>query len=72
VFSIFLLYTKSVGVLKGCIFGPKFINVCINVVSDSDCNSSCVLLADDLKYFHNICYVEDCKLLQFDFDAVHK
>ena len=69
-FSIFLSYTKIVGVLKGCIFGPKFINVCINVC-DSDCNSSCVLLADDFKFFH-ICYVEDCKLLQFDFDAVHK
>jgi hypothetical protein len=48
----------------------SFLNVCINAVCDSDCNSSCVLLADDFKFFHNIGYVEDCKLLQFDSDAV--
>ena len=41
-------------------------------VCDSDCNSSCVLSAEDFKFLHYICHVKDCKLLQFDFDAVQK
>jgi len=70
--SLFLSYTKSFSVHKGCILGPLFINVYINTVCHSDCNSSCVLLAEDFKCFHNIYHVKDCKLLQFDFDTVQK
>jgi hypothetical protein len=48
----------------------KLFNVYINAVCDSDFSCSCVLLAEDLKFFHNIGHVEGCKLLQFHFDAV--
>jgi hypothetical protein len=69
-FSLFPSYTKNSGARDGCILDPQIFNICINVVRDSDFNCSCVVLNEDIKFFHIINNVEGCKVLQFNFDAV--
>jgi hypothetical protein len=49
---------------------PLTFNIFINDICESIHNSQCLLFADDLKIYHSISDVDDCKLLQRDIDSV--
>jgi hypothetical protein len=60
-------YLVKCGVPQGSTLGPLLF---INDICDSVHNSQSLLFADDLKSYHSISDVDDCKLLQHDIDSL--
>jgi hypothetical protein len=67
---LFSILVKS-GAPQGSTLGPLLFNIFINDICNSIHNSMYLLLADDLKIYHTIINVDDCKLLQHDIKSVH-
>jgi hypothetical protein len=58
------------GVPQRSTLGPLLFNIFINDICDSVSYSKCLLFDGDLKVYHNINYVRDCKLLQSDINSM--
>jgi retron-type reverse transcriptase len=56
-------FVRISGVPQGSTLDPLLFNIFINDICDSIHNSQSLLFADDLKIYHSISDVDDCKLL---------
>jgi hypothetical protein len=66
----FSFLVKS-GVPQGSTLGALLFNIFINDICNSIHNSRYLLFADDLKIYHTIINVDDCKLLKHDINSVY-
>jgi hypothetical protein len=68
--SLSFLYVVKSGVPQGSTLGPLLFNIFINYISDCTFNSKYLVFAYDVKIYHSINNVHDCKLLQSDINSV--
>jgi hypothetical protein len=65
-------FSVLLGVPQGSMLGPLLFNIFINDLSAKINHSKFLLFVDDLKIYRNINFVQDCKDLQVDNDAVQQ
>jgi hypothetical protein len=69
--TLWFSFVAKSGVPQSSTLGPLLFSVFIIDICNSVHNSRYLLFADDLKIYHTIINVDDCKLLQHDINSVH-